>query len=234
MQREGYMTEEQYYRIADACDRLLRRSDAPLEWIAIPWLHVLSEHPVHLAPYIDLIENASVSDGNTNHSRSLGRMITRARESAYRVASLTRNVIRAAPFASRQKLWASSELCAADVIIVSWLVNVDHLQTPQQTLPVVIRCGQGLVCKGRVINVSTQGMLVEFPKGQVPPVQVDAHVSVKLHYLGDSIWLPGLVRYRMGHKIGFYFSSLTNQPKRNTKHPLTVVLHSLSRAVVAS
>jgi len=128
MQREGYMTEEQYYRIADACDRLLRRSDAPLEWIAIPWLHVLNEHPVHLAPYIDLIENASVSDGHANHSRSLGRMITRGRESAYRVASLTRNVIRAAPFASRQKLWASSELCAADVIIVSWLVNVDHLQ----------------------------------------------------------------------------------------------------------
>ena len=106
--------------------------------------------------------------------------------------------------------------------------------TPQQTLPVVIRCGQGIVCKGRVINVSTKGMLVEFPKGQVPPVHVGAQVSVKLHYLGDSIWLPGLVRHRMGHKIGFYFSSLTNQPKRNTKHPLAVVLHSLSRAVASA
>ena len=106
--------------------------------------------------------------------------------------------------------------------------------TPQQTLPVVIRCGQGTVCKGRVINVSTQGMLVEFPKGQVPPVQVDAKVSVKLHYLGDSIWLPGLVRHRMGHKMGFYFSALTDQPKRNVKHPLTVVLHSLSRAVASA
>ena len=106
--------------------------------------------------------------------------------------------------------------------------------TPQQILPVVIRCGQGTVCKGRVINVSTKGMLVEFPEGQVPPVQVDAHVSVKLHYLGDSIWLPGLVKHRMGRKMGFYFSTLTDQPKRNIKHPLTVVLHSLSRAVVAS
>ncbi len=106
--------------------------------------------------------------------------------------------------------------------------------TPQQTLPVVIRCGQGTVCKGRVINVNTQGMLVEFPKGQVPPVKVDAKVSVKLHYLGDSIWLPGLVRHRMGHKMGFYFSALTDQPKRNVKHPLTVVLHSLSRAVASA
>jgi hypothetical protein len=106
--------------------------------------------------------------------------------------------------------------------------------TPQQVLPVVIRCGQGTVCKGRVINVSAQGMLVEFSKDQMPPVSVDAKVSVKLHYLGDSIWLPGLVRHKMGKKMGFYFPALTNQPKRNVKHPLTVVLHSLFRAVASS
>ena len=105
--------------------------------------------------------------------------------------------------------------------------------TPQPVLPVVIRCGQGTVCKGRVINVSAQGMLVEFPRDQIPPVPVDSKVDVKLHYLGDSIWLPGLVRHRMGRKLGFYFPALTNQPKRNVKHPLTVVLHSLLRAVVS-
>jgi hypothetical protein len=105
---------------------------------------------------------------------------------------------------------------------------------PEQILPVVIRCGQGTVCKGRVLNLSAQGMLVEFSKDQVPPVQVDAKVSVKLHYLGDSIWLPGLVRHRMGKKMGFYFPKLTDQPKRNEKHPLTVVFHSLSRAVASS
>lgn len=104
---------------------------------------------------------------------------------------------------------------------------------PQQILPVVIRCGHGTVCKGRVINVSAQGMLVEFSKDQVPPVSVNARVSVKLHYLGDSIWLPGLVRHRMGQKMGFHFPNLTNQPKRKVKHPLTVVLHSLSRAVAS-
>ena len=105
---------------------------------------------------------------------------------------------------------------------------------PQQNLPVAIRCGQGAVCKGRVINVSAQGMLVEFSSNQMPPVSVGAQVSVKLHYLGDSIWLPGLVRHRMGKKMGFYFPTLTNQPKRSIKHPLTVVLHSLSRAVASS
>ena len=106
--------------------------------------------------------------------------------------------------------------------------------TLHQVLPVVIRCGQGTVCKGRVINVSAQGMLVEFSKDQMPPVPVDARVDVKLHYLGDSIWLPGLVRHRMGRKMGFYFPALTNQAKRHGKHPLTVVLQSLCRAVISS
>ena len=104
---------------------------------------------------------------------------------------------------------------------------------PHQVLPVAIRCGQGTVCQGRVLNLSVQGMLVEFPHGQIPPVQMDAKVSVKLHYLGDSIWLPGLVRYRMGQKMGFLFPALTNHPTRAAKHPLTIVLHSLSRAVAS-
>jgi len=108
------------------------------------------------------------------------------------------------------------------------------LVKPQQILPVAIRYGQGTVCKGRVINVSAQGMLVEFSSTQVPPVSVGAQVSVKLHYLGDSIWLAGLVRHRIGKKMGFYFPTLTNQPKRSIKHPLTVVLHSLARAVASS
>jgi hypothetical protein len=102
-----------------------------------------------------------------------------------------------------------------------------------QVLPVAIRCGQGTVCEGRVLNLSVQGMLVEFPNGQIPPVQMNAKVSVKLRYLGDSIWLPGLVRHRKGQKMGFVFPALTNHPTRVGKHPLTVVLYSLSRAVAS-
>jgi hypothetical protein len=44
--------------------------------------------------------------------------------------------------------------------------------------------------------------------------------------------LPGLVRHCRGNKMGFFFPALTNQPTRSVKHPLTVVLHSLSRAAV--
>jgi hypothetical protein len=98
-----------------------------------------------------------------------------------------------------------------------------------QVLPVAIRCGQGMVCQGRALNLSLQGMLVEFPNGLVPPVPMNAKVSVKLHYLGDSIWLPGLVRHRRGRKMGFLFPALTKHNGQGTNHPLTVVLHSLSR-----
>jgi len=104
---------------------------------------------------------------------------------------------------------------------------------PSQVLPVAIRCGQGTVCQGRVLNLSPQGMLVEFSDGQIPSVRREAKVSVKLHYLGDSIWLPGLVRHCNGKKMGFLFPALTNHPTRAAKHPLTVVLHSLSRAVTS-
>lgn len=102
---------------------------------------------------------------------------------------------------------------------------------PSQVLLVAIRCGQDTVCCGRVLNLSPQGMLVAFPDGHIPPVHRGSKVSVKLHYLGDSIWLPGLVRHRKGQKMGFLFPALTNHPTRSAKHPLTVVLHSLSRAV---
>jgi len=103
-----------------------------------------------------------------------------------------------------------------------------------QGLPVAVRCGQGTVCQGRVLNLSVQGMLVEFPSGQIPPVPMNSKVSVKLHYPGDSIWLPGLVRHRNGRKMGFLFLSLIKHPTRASKHPLTVVLHSLSHVIASA
>lgn len=104
---------------------------------------------------------------------------------------------------------------------------------PNQVLPVAIRCGQGTVRQGRVLNLGPQGMLVEFPSGSIPPVRTGAKVSVKLQYLGDSIWLPGFVRHCKGQKMGFLFPALTNYPTRTARHPLTLVLYSLARAVTS-
>jgi hypothetical protein len=49
------MTEDQYRDIAVACDRLLRADDTSLARVAIPVLHVINEHPAHLAQYAPIL-----------------------------------------------------------------------------------------------------------------------------------------------------------------------------------
>lgn len=104
----------------------------------------------------------------------------------------------------------------------------------QQGLSVVIRCRQDTLCQGYLVNLSAEGMLVDFPKGQLPPVPVTTPVSVKLHYLGDSIWLPGVVRHRIGSKVGFHFPALTKMKTTKATHPLSIVVQALSRAGIPS
>lgn len=48
------MNEEQYKQICDACDQALLASDSQIERTAIPWLHVLREHPAVLKEYESL------------------------------------------------------------------------------------------------------------------------------------------------------------------------------------
>jgi len=52
------LNEEQYRSLCEACDRVLLAPDSTLERVAIPWLHVIREHPVFLANYVDLFEPA--------------------------------------------------------------------------------------------------------------------------------------------------------------------------------
>ena len=48
------MTEEQYVLLCNACDKILSDSNASLATVAIPWLHVIREHPIFLSSYRDL------------------------------------------------------------------------------------------------------------------------------------------------------------------------------------
>jgi len=50
------LNEKQYDSLCEACDRVLLASDSTTERIAIPWLHVIREHPIYLANYVDLFE----------------------------------------------------------------------------------------------------------------------------------------------------------------------------------
>jgi hypothetical protein len=48
------LTEEKYKLLCLACDSVLLADDARIEAIAIPWLHVMREHPIFLHQYEDL------------------------------------------------------------------------------------------------------------------------------------------------------------------------------------
>ncbi len=48
------MTEEEYKKLCLTCDSILLSNDALLETVAIPWLHVVREHPIFLSQYEDL------------------------------------------------------------------------------------------------------------------------------------------------------------------------------------
>jgi hypothetical protein len=48
------LKEEQYLQVCESCDNLLLAADSTLERVAIPWLHVLNEHPANLAQYASL------------------------------------------------------------------------------------------------------------------------------------------------------------------------------------
>lgn len=48
------MNEEQYKKLCRACDEILLSKEAGLSRIAIPWLHVLNEHPENIKKYVAL------------------------------------------------------------------------------------------------------------------------------------------------------------------------------------
>ena len=52
------MKRNEYLNLAKACDTLLLAPDSTPERIAIPWLHIVREHPTFLQHYTDLFEPA--------------------------------------------------------------------------------------------------------------------------------------------------------------------------------
>lgn len=48
------LNEKQYRKTCEECDKVLLAADSSLERVAIPWLHVLREHPVFLRQYESL------------------------------------------------------------------------------------------------------------------------------------------------------------------------------------
>lgn len=52
------MNEKEYEVLCNACDKLLLTADSKLTRIAIPWLHIIREHPVLIKKYTQLFSSA--------------------------------------------------------------------------------------------------------------------------------------------------------------------------------
>ena len=104
------MDERQYFQLSEVCDALLKAEDTSLPRIAIPWLHILNEHPAHLAGYADLF---------ARHGTSRFRGV---KQLAYLLWILR-------PRFNRERPWYGlpSLPDRADVVFVSHLLNKSQL-----------------------------------------------------------------------------------------------------------
>ena len=110
------MNEEEYKLLCEACDNVLLAPDSTVESGAIPWLHVVREHPVFLDNYLDIIESAK-------GAKVIGRRWLRfLRSRAWWFRQLGRALC------SDGQLWfGPKELPRQiDVLFVSHLINASH------------------------------------------------------------------------------------------------------------
>lgn len=69
----------------------------------------------------------------------------------------------------------------------------------------VVRWSHNQVSMAKVMNLSLQGTLLEFPATHIRSTRVDDLVSIKIHLCDDIVWLPGVVRHCNGSRIGVCF-----------------------------
>jgi hypothetical protein len=111
------LSEEQYKELCIVCDRILLAEDSKVECIAIPWLHIIREHPVFLNNYIDLFAS---EHGIKAFVKS---RLRRLRNLAVWFRQLGRS------FYSKGQWWFSSKDISGpiDVLFVSHLVSESHV-----------------------------------------------------------------------------------------------------------
>lgn len=114
--RVDSLNEEQYQAVCKACDRALLAPDSTVERVAIPWLHVVREHPVFLDSYGDLFKPTK---GFKTITRRLLRVL---RSRAGWLAQLLKSL------RSTGQVWFGPEDLPkmVDVLFISHLLNASH------------------------------------------------------------------------------------------------------------
>lgn len=111
------MKKQQYHALCEACDRVLLASDSSVERVAIPWLHIIREHPVFLKNYEDIFEASEENRGR--YYRSWRRILRNK-------AGLLRQFGKGF-FSNGLPCWGSERLPAEiDVLFVSHLLNASQ------------------------------------------------------------------------------------------------------------
>lgn len=57
-----FLSEAEYVLLCKGCDSLLLSEDSSLERVAIPWLHIIREHPMFLKKYVSLFNSNAKSE----------------------------------------------------------------------------------------------------------------------------------------------------------------------------
>jgi len=68
-----------------------------------------------------------------------------------------------------------------------------------------VRVGSTKTYSAKVVNLNSQGTLLEFSRHQSPFVRVNEKVSIKLHLGQDVMWFAGVVRHRHAARVGVSF-----------------------------
>ena len=92
-----------------------------------------------------------------------------------------------------------------------------------------LRCAKNKVWPSVAVNLSQNGVLLEFPKGGVPLANVDDKVSVKLCCQEDIVWVPGVVRHRHGNRVGIHFPEFMHPSAQSTAQIISRILRAVER-----
>ncbi len=92
-----------------------------------------------------------------------------------------------------------------------------------------VRCSKNKAWPSKTLNLSLNGVFLEFPKGGVPPLHVDEKVSIKLHCHEDSVWVPGVVRHQRSNRVGIHFPEFMHATAKSTEQIISRILRAVER-----
>ena len=92
-----------------------------------------------------------------------------------------------------------------------------------------LRCSKNKVWSSKALNLSLNGILLEFPKGTVPSLHVNEKVSVKLCCHEDIVWVPGIVRHQYANRVGICFPEFMHATAKSTEQIISRILRAVER-----